>query len=180
MNTNIFKQIHIYASMFFLPMALLFAITGPFYILGYNQDYGMQKERYEILHNKPIENLEGFIVEFLKEKELRLPKDTTITQNSKYGTIMGSAKYFISIEQMPKKLILQTNTRSFYGNLVMLHKGKAGALFQAFNIIFALALFLFYFSGLVMTSWCKQIRKGVAISLILGISITLTLAYISL
>ena len=180
MNTKIFKQIHIYTSIFFLPMALLFAITGAFYILGYNQDHGMQKERYEILHNKPIENLKDFILNFLKENQLPLPKDTSITENSKYGVIMGSPKYFISIEQKPKKLVLQTNTRSFYGNLVMLHKGKVGVLFQAFNIIFAAALFLFYFSGLVMTSWCKKIRKGVIISLILGISITTTLAYISL
>ncbi len=170
---------HIYLSVFFLPMALIFVITGIFYLFGFKQDYGMQTQRFEILQKQPILNLEAFVLDFLKQNHLELPKNTQL-QPDKDKFKMGSPKYFISVWQDQDRVQIQTNRRSFYGNLVMLHKGKVGKAFQAFSMIFGVALFVFYFSGFIMTSWCKQHRKSTFFSLLLGLFVTSLIAYISL
>lgn len=44
MNKNkFFRQFHIYLSLFFLPCAFIFALTGIAYIFGINQDIGLEK-----------------------------------------------------------------------------------------------------------------------------------------
>lgn len=40
-KNKLFRQIHIYVSLFFLPCAVLFALTGIAYILGADQDTGL-------------------------------------------------------------------------------------------------------------------------------------------
>ena len=46
--TKQFRNIHIYLSLFFLPIALMYAITGILYISGFNQDSGASKQTYKI------------------------------------------------------------------------------------------------------------------------------------
>lgn len=179
MKKSLFRKIHIYASVFFLPMALLFSLTGVLYICGINQDYNLKQQQYEIIQKEPVEDLQKFIINFLAENKIPLPSNTDI-KKGKRGTMMGSAKYFINIEQKKNQIIIQTNKRSFYGNLMMLHKSKVGKAFQIFSIIFGIALLIFYFSGFIITSWCKQHRKESFIFLILGVLITSILGYISL
>lgn len=179
MNKSLFRKIHIYASVFFLPMALLFSLTGVLYICGINQDYNLEQKKYEIFQKEPIEDLQEFVLNFLKENQIPLPSNTNL-QKGKRGIMMGSAKYSITIEQKQNQVIIQTNKRSFYGNLMMLHKSKVGKAFQIFSIIFGIALLVFYFSGFIITSWCKQHRKESFIFLILGVLITSILGYISL
>lgn len=178
---KIFRKIHIYASIFFLPMALLFSITGILYICGINQDYKIQKQQFEIIQKGEVENIGDFTLNFLKENNLALPSKTEVKFNKKMGGYtMGSTGYFITIVQKPNLITITTNKRSFIGNAIMLHKAKVAQPFVIFSIIFGIALLLFYFSGFIMTSWCKQHRKEGIIFLILGIATTSIIAIISL
>ncbi|WP_104696890.1 MULTISPECIES: PepSY-associated TM helix domain-containing protein [unclassified Helicobacter] len=178
MKKSLFRKIHIYASVFFLPMAIIFSLTGVLYIFGIDQNYKLEQKKYEIIQKEPVENLQKFVLDFLVENNIPLPSNTEL-KNGKRGMSMGSTKYFISIEQKPNQITIQTNKRSFYGNLMMLHKAKVGKAFQIFSIIFGIALLVFYFSGFIITSWCKQHRKESVIFLILGILVTSILGYIS-
>lgn len=48
-KNKLFRQIHIYVSLFFLPCAVLFALTGIAYILGADQDTGLKVETYKLV-----------------------------------------------------------------------------------------------------------------------------------
>ncbi|MCH5337030.1 MAG: hypothetical protein J1D99_06430, partial [Campylobacter sp.] len=66
MNKNkLFRQIHIYLSLFFLPCAFIFALTGIVYIFGINQDVGLKEQSYileeKIEKGKEIESLLSFL-----------------------------------------------------------------------------------------------------------------------
>lgn len=45
-KNKFFRQLHIYVSLFFLPLALLYALTGISYILDYEQDSGLKTQTY--------------------------------------------------------------------------------------------------------------------------------------
>lgn len=176
-----FRKIHIYASVFFLPMALLFSITGILYICGIQQDFQLKKQEFHVIHNNHIADKEAFVLSFLQENNIPLPTQTSLKYNKKLGNYtMGSTKYFITFSQQPNHITITTNTRSFIGNLIMLHKAKVKEPFIIFSIIFSIALLLFYFSGFIMTSWAKQNRKASIITFLSGLIITSILAIISL
>lgn len=49
--TKQFRNIHIYLSLFFLPLALMYALSGILYIAGINQDFGATKQTYTLVQN---------------------------------------------------------------------------------------------------------------------------------
>ncbi len=67
-------QIHLYVSLFFIPMALIYAITGSFHIFGVRQNAGA--EIVEVKVESPIIKGEEqrIILETLKKKS---SKDST-------------------------------------------------------------------------------------------------------
>ncbi|MDO7253160.1 PepSY domain-containing protein [Helicobacter cappadocius] len=173
------RQFHIYVSVFLLPMALLFAITGIVYILGVNQDFGATKQKWVIEETIPQEKQFDYLIDFMRKNNISFPQN--IEPKQYRGTLMiGSAKYAVTINSQEGKTIIQSIKRSFLGNMIMLHKAKAKWYFDILSIAFGLALVLFYVSGVIMTAFCKNNRKEILISLVLGFIVTAILAYISL
>ncbi|STP13089.1 integral membrane protein [Helicobacter mustelae] len=178
---HFFRKFHIYASIFFLPMALLYTITGILYISGIRQDHNLEQQKFSIFAKDPIQDLRSFTLDFLKENHLAIPSDTALKKDSRgKGFVMGSAGYFITIEKKEKSINITTNKRSFIGNSIMLHKAKVAKPFVIFSIVFSAMLLLFYFSAFVMTSWCSQNRKASLLFFLLGLLTAITTALVSL
>lgn len=76
-KNKLFRQVHIYLSLFFLPCAL----TGIAYIFGINQDVGLKVEQYQL--SKVIESGKEreVLIEFLKTNDLKVPSNTNIIKS---------------------------------------------------------------------------------------------------
>ena len=183
MNKNkFFRQFHIYLSLFFLPCAFIFALTGIAYIFGINQDIGLEKQIYTL--NERIEKGQEIekLLDFLKDNNIKIPSNTQTIKSKDKGITIGSTHYSVSIaENGENQYQITTKTRSFLGDLIMLHKDKGAWYFSVLSVGFGVSLFLLYISGLMMTLFAsKKDRKNQILVLIAGILITFILAYISL
>ncbi len=71
-------QIHLYLSLFFLPAALIYAITGVFYIFEIRQNSGANIIEIKLDSMPQKGDEKEFIITTLQEHQLKVPKDTTL------------------------------------------------------------------------------------------------------
>lgn len=176
-----FRNIHIYLSLFFLPVALMYALTGIVYICGFNQDVGATKQTYILTQNIEKGKEVEAITEFLKNNNLAIPSNLTL-KKGKNGTLeIGGVHYSVSLMQTSDSTYnLTTLKRSILGDMIMLHKAKAMWYFNVLAIGFGLTLVLLYVSGLMITLFnIKKNRKSQYVTLILGFAITLVIGILS-
>ena len=181
-KNKLFRQAHIYVSLFFLPCALLFAITGIAYIFGLNQDAGLKQEKFVLSKNIQKGEEQSVLLEFLKENKLKIPSNTELKINKRDGSFeMGGTHYSVSLKNKGDIYEVSLKTRSFLGDMIMLHKDKAGWYFSVLSVGFGLCLLMLYFSGLMITLFAsKKDRNKQYFVLGTGFLITILLAYLSL
>lgn len=173
-------KIHLYLSLFFLPMCAIYVLTGIGYIFDLKDDAGAKITEIAI-PNPPQKGEEGaFMIEILKANNLKIPTNTEV-KIQKGNPMMGSVSYAVSLESDRKsgELKLKVIDRSLYGILVLMHKAKGAVYFNIVAVCFALSLAIFYLSGLIMTSFCKNSRKSAGIAIVLGFAITAIAIYLS-
>lgn len=181
-KNKIFRQMHIYLSLFFLPCAFIFALTGMAYIFGFNQDTGLKKASFVL--DKPVEsgNEREVLLDFLKEKGLKIPLNTEPIKSKDKGLTIGGTHYSVNITlNEENQYIITTKMRSLLGDMIMLHKDKGLWYFSILSIGFGITLFLQYISGLIITFFASKKDRGIQFgTFFLGLIVTLTLAYCSL
>ena len=177
--TKQFRNIHIYLSLFFLPVALMYALTGVLYISGFNQDSGATKKTYilnaEIAKGGEVEAM----LNYLQSNNIPLPSRTEPTLNKRGALSVGGAHYSASIAKSGEnQWTITTLERSFIGDLIMLHKAKAKWYFDVLAIGFGITMVLLYLSGLMITLFNSKknrniqygtILAGCLVSIVLGI-----------
>lgn len=174
--TKTFRNIHIYLSLFFLPVALIYAITGILYISGFDQDSGATINTYthKISSNTQNINEADILTSYLKENNIALPKAAEPKIDKKSGALsMGSTHYSASIKkgEISNNEItynITTKERSFIGDLIMLHKSKGAWYFNILAIGFGITLILLYMSGLMITLFANKKKRGIQYATILA------------
>lgn len=181
-KNKIFRQIHIYLSLFFLPCALIFAISGITYILGFNQNIGLKVQTYKLNQYIQKGKEREALIEYLIENKLKLPSNIEPIKSKNKGITIGTVHYSANIAPINENEYLITlNTRSLLGDMIMLHKDKGLWYFSILSLGFGVTLFLLYISGLIITFFAnKKDRKRQLFVLSLGFLITFILAYMSL
>ncbi|MBK1964288.1 hypothetical protein [Campylobacter novaezeelandiae] len=182
-KNQIFRQLHIYLSLFFLPMAFIFAITGIVYIFGFDQNFNIKEQNFIIKTSIENGKEKEFLFNFLKENNLKIPSNMELKNDKRNGGLStNGVHYSINIKKInDNEYKISTETRSLLGDLIMLHKNKGAWYFSVFSVTFGIALFFLYFSGLFITLFTsKKNRKKQIYVLLLGIFITFLLAYLSL
>ena len=180
-SSDLFRKIHIYVSLFFLPMALIYALTGALNIFGFTQDSGAKITKLEIESAMPKEKAElrDFVIKNLEERGVEVPGDTEIKQ-SKRGVSMGGIKYNVRISSIDEnRTSIDITDRGLFGSLLLLHKAKGGYYFDILAVSFSIALIMLYFSGLFITAFCKN-RRAISFGTVaIGAITTAVLAYMS-
>ncbi|TKX30556.1 hypothetical protein [Campylobacter estrildidarum] len=181
-KNKLFRQIHIYLSLFFLPCALIFAITGIAYIFGFNQDIGLKEQSYKLIKHIEEGKEKEALIEYLIENNLTIPSNINTIKNKHKGISIGGIHYSASIAQTSKdEYTITLKTRSLLGDMIMLHKNKGLWYFSVLSVGFGIVLFLLYISGLTITLFAnKKDRKKQFLVLFLGFFITIILACLSL
>ncbi len=173
-------NIHLYLSLFFLPMCVIYVLTGIGYIFDLKDGAGAKIYEFTV-PNPPQKGAESaLMIEMLKANNLKIPANTEV-KIQKGNPTMGSVSYAVSLESDRKsgELKLKVIDRSLYGILVLMHKAKGAVYFNIVAVCFALSLAIFYLSGLIMTSFCKNKRKSAGIAIALGFAITAIAVYLS-
>lgn len=181
-KTKFFRLAHIYVSLFFLPVALLYAVSGIAYILGAKDDIWATKTSYETNATLVKGQEQALLLEILSEKGIKIPANTQVRNDRKQGGVtMGGIHYSINAKQQaPDTLIITTTTRSLLGDIILLHKDKGEWYFSVLAVGFGIALALLYLSGLMITLFAsKKDRKPQLIVLALGIFACVVLGYLS-
>lgn len=179
-KNKLFRQIHIYISLFFLPLALLYALTGIAYILGFDQDSGLKENTYSVNFEIQEGKEKELVTNFLKENNIKLPKDE-IMEAKDGDFVLGSAAYSVELHQNEGKFMLITKERSFLGNMIMLHKNKVAWYFSVLGIAFGLTLLVLYLSGIMITLVAiKKDRRNQILTILAGFIVTSIVAYLSL
>lgn len=181
-KNKLFRQIHIYVSLFFLPCAVLFALTGIVYILGADQDTGLKVENYKLVKNIEVGKEKDALIQYLQENNLKIPSNTEVIKGKDKGITIGGAHYSANIALVAQnEYAITLKTRSLLGDMIMLHKNKGAWYFSVLSIAFGIALFLLYISGLIITLFAsKKDRQKQLATLGAGVVITIFLAYLSL
>ena len=78
-NKKRWMQIHTYLSLFFLPAALIYALTGVLYIFEIRQDSGAKILEFELESMPKNGEEQAFILHILQENNLKIPSDIAIT-----------------------------------------------------------------------------------------------------
>ena len=183
MNKNkFFRYIHIYVSLFFLPVALLYAVSGVSYIFGLKEDTGASKITYTASGIQlPKGDEKGVLLGILKAQGIKIPADTTLRNDRKKGGVsMGGIHYSVNAKQNGEDLLITATTRSLLGDIILLHKDKGGWYFSILAVGFGVSLVLLYLSGLMITLFAsKKDRKSQLAVLAFGVLACVVLGYMS-
>ncbi|WP_033603569.1 membrane protein [Helicobacter pylori] len=159
------RYFHIYATTFFFPLALLFAVSGLLLLFGVRQDTNANIKEWVLEKSLKKEERLDFLKDFIKENHIVMPKKIEPREH-KGALIIGTPLYEISLEIKNTQTIIKTIERGFLGALIMLHKAKVGIVFKALVGIFCVFLLLFYLSAFLMVAF--QDTKRMFISVLIG------------
>ncbi len=178
--TKQFRNIHIYLSLFFLPLALMYALTGTLYICGFDQDSGAIKHSYVLNQAFKQEETKDVMLQFLSDNNLKIPSDLTL-KTKRGAATLGNSHYQVSLtKNEDSTYTLTTNERSIIGDMIMLHKAKAKWYFNVLAIGFALTLILLYISGLMITLFnIKKNRTSQIFTILAGLIVSIGVGILS-
>ncbi len=184
LNKKNWMQIHTYLSLFFLPAAFIYVLTGTLYIFEIRQNSGAKIYEFKLDSIPKKGEEKKIILNTLIDNNLPLPKDTTI-KIMKGNPTIGNVKYSATLRtNKDGSTSVYVVDRGIYGILMMMHKsggkkydifGFKLSFFDFIAITFAISMLIFYLSGLIVTSFCKKNRKTALIYFGAGL-ITTTLA----
>ena len=174
MNRLVLMKTHALLAAFIFPVATMFALTGSFYTWGLKGSY--TNNLFEIALNKPLiadaAALTKLASSELKNLDITAPEGKP--KLKKYGSHYllewtGSSKDLI-LEPTENVFVakLTIKNTSWYRKLVQLHKAKGGGLFKIYAVIFAVALGLLLFSGLIMAWQMPKLRTATVVSFLIG------------
>ncbi|BCD47792.1 PepSY domain-containing protein [Helicobacter suis] len=165
MSTKWARLFHIHTSMFFLPMALLFVISGLAFFLGVKSESGAEIKKWQVPFVSAKQELD-FLLNFLKQNKIPLPSKIE-PRKRREALIIGTAGYEINLSSQGNTSTITSIKRNFLGVLMQIHKGRAGKALVVLGFAFGVFLCLFYASGLLMALKYKNL-KGIATAFILG------------
>ena len=178
-------NIHLILGGFFLPVGLMFAITGGLYTFGFKGSYETKSWQIPAQADLVVElpYLLGVANQVLKVADLEAPSGAAGVK--KMGTAWqlewtGSrADFILESTDKPEALKAQYKKTNGHRFFVQLHKAKGGLAFKILAGGFSVALILLLFSGIMMAMASPIYMKRMKISLAAGTIVTLIAFWLS-
>lgn len=174
---SVWMQLHAYIACFFLPAALLYALTGGLYLLGYEGGVSKDSEYHYALEGGWPEdkNIARNIV--IKEMK-RLGHDVALPK--KYYLWEGKHDWFsfkrevLLIPEANGHVELKIMEHNFWRQLLLIHKGFAGDVIKIFSILWGISLIFSQLSGVILALNIKKIRRNSFMSIGVGLLFLIT------
>lgn len=169
-----------FVSIFFLPVALLYAFTGIIVLFEYQGNLFVENDNIQASKNLNIEELKRIALQYLEEKNIKLPSmDLSVIHNGggiTIGTIVNKIAFLKGANNTINVYHMQRQGIISY--LMALHFGEGKWYFDALAIAFGVCLALFYLSGLLIINFSRH-KKALIITFFLGCFISIIIGYLS-
>ena len=170
------RTIHAYLSIFFLPMALIYAITGICYICGYTGKSESVRYTAAIEASSPASPAakDTLVKNILSANGIACPSGEGRELRNQYVLGRPTSRHAVlePIRDGMKEAKVVVNTPDLFSRLVLLHKAKGGAPFNVFGIAFGVALLLIYVSGIFLFWASLKVRMRLTLCFAGGLVIT--------
>lgn len=181
---KVLRKLHLYLGLFTIPLGLMYAITGILYIAGIDGDLGIVEDTYIIERHIERGDELNFITTWAAENNIELPNNLYI-EDDDGDTIIGGAYYSINLKPRGNITEIIVATRTVLGTILTLHESKAKWYFDILAILLGISLISFYFSGIIIASFTKNIngkkviKKEYLVVILLGVITTICFAIMS-
>ncbi len=164
----LWMKLHAYFACFFLPITLVYIVTGMLYFFDIKGSVSKDIEYFVSLPSgwpETEEEAESFVLAELKGKDhFALPEDYYWEGvHDWYG---HKQEVILAKTDDPNIAEVHIKEHDLLLQLLIIHKGFAGTFFKVFSIMFGLSLAFSTISGVVITLQLPQI-KNTSIALIL-------------
>ncbi len=184
-SINLFITIHLIASCFFLPGALLFLVTGACYTMDIKGSY------QTIRHTLPLDAslqpdldaCRAMTAAFLEAEGVAPPNGGDRIR--RFGTSFayewhGSNRdVLLSPTEDPAQARIEIKNTTFFRRMVQLHKAKGGALFKWYAVAFAIAMMITLVTGVIVAWLRRSLRIQALVASGLGVLMFLVLVLLS-
>ena len=167
---------HAYLACFFLPVAVLYTLTGALYLVDIR---GGAKQVYEyplgsLSWPATQEQAEQIITPTLTGADQVALPDDYFTRPGKH--IWYGFKQEVSLQQTDTGLLLRVEERDLWQQFVLIHKGHAGDLFVVIGILLGVALIFSLVSGVVLAMAAPAFKNKATLAMLAG-TVCLLMAY---
>lgn len=171
----IWVQLHVYISCFFLPAAMLYAITGGLYLVGIEGGDSGEYEYWLELENGWPEDKEVarkiVSVEMERYGHGRLPNDYYLWEG-KHDWFDFKREVFL-IPEENNKVKLEVHQHDIWRQLLFIHKGHAGTFLKIFGILWGVSLLFSLLSGVILALNLPKFKKSSIFSIACGFTVLL-------
>ena len=167
---------HAYLSIFFLPMAGIYAVTGISYVCGHAgiTDTVRLTAALEAPPPQTSEDKGALVKKILADNGVPCPKGSGKEMRNQFtiGRPTGRHAVLEPLRGNVKEVTVSVNTPNLFSRLVLLHKAKGGVPFNVFGIAFGVALLLMYLSGLLFFWSASELRTKLTLCFAAGLMVT--------
>jgi hypothetical protein len=174
-------KVHAILACFFMPMALLYFISGALY--SFDIKGSVDKQVYTVALDRPfapdLALLSGSVKRALHQHQLSLPTgNPAITKKkSSYEYHWGDLKYLVVVQPTddPLQVELVYRERSPLTQLMRVHRAEAGSLIKAFSLSMVVSLVLILGSGVFLAVGMPKLRRTALLALGAGFMVILSI-----
>ncbi len=177
--------LHTVLAAFFLPMGLLYSITGGLYGLGIKGDYITTEHQLTLAEplTADLAPLVTLVTAELQTRDLALPTGGAGVKKggtSFYFEWTGSARDVqLHPTEDPLVATLKVKDVTPHRYFVQLHKAKGGEAFKWFAAVWMVGLVLLFVTGGIMAFAAKPFRKLAIVSGVAGFAVYFVMAFLS-
>ena len=162
---NTLIKIHVVVAAFFLPVGLMFAITGGLYTIGIKG--AVESTKHDIALTEPLAGEMGALVAVAEKELARLdlssPSGSASVRNPGPGGELEwtGVNRDISLRRTSDPLVAQLEVKnaSFHRRFVQLHKAKGSALAKTISVAWGIGLIVLLGTGMVIACAVPTHRK---------------------
>ena len=170
MKKSTMMKLHSAQSLFFLPLVLLYTITGILSLLGYDKPTPVFENEIALNWQEKPELKRKLIEVYIQDHNLKKPAGDIKFLNSQI--VWGQTiDYHLKIFSDPNgpQSYLKVYEPNIYHKLLALHKNRGEPLFKWLAVLFCLSYGFVYFTGFMAIRGHKQIRNRALVSIVCGL-----------
>lgn len=174
-------QAHMLLAGFFLPIAIIYFVSGALYTLDIKGH--VKKQEITLQLSQPftpdLERLTALTRQSLVERELPLPGGEA-TLRKKHGAYelrwddLANAVTMVSGRDI-YSAILTVRERSPLTQIMRIHRAEAGTTFKVLAVIMAAGLVIIFSTGVFMARTMPKLRRPIVIAIVSGVGTFLAL-----
>ena len=174
-------KIHAILACFFMPMALLYFISGALY--SFDIKGSVDKKVYTVALDRPfapdLAQLSESVKTALDQHQLSLPTGSPVISKKKgsYEYHWGDLKRLVVVHPTddPLKVELVYRQRSPLTQVMRVHRAEAGSLIRAFSLSMVVSLVLILGSGVFLAVGMPKLRRTALLALGAGFMVILAI-----